>query len=213
MIAAISLMRRRPDISLAQFRKHWLDPHGVMTAELPGLRHYIQSHCIASPVNNPLAAELGIEGIPELWFNSYDDRKIAYTSRRIAECNVDSEHFVGAVSRVVAEPLVIVTPPETEKPAKVILIATGEPDVGWADRAEARLARLPGVTGYIRQRLIEQAAAPNSKIPELKIPVAGMAEVTFESEDALLRSADTLVGSGSDAERTAIYRVEDYRLK
>ena len=37
MIAAISMMRRRADIDLAQFGRHWLDPHGVMTAELPGV--------------------------------------------------------------------------------------------------------------------------------------------------------------------------------
>lgn len=37
MIAAISLMRRRPDVSLEQFRRHWLHPHGTMTAELPGV--------------------------------------------------------------------------------------------------------------------------------------------------------------------------------
>lgn len=111
MIAALSLMKRRPDISLAQFRKHWLDPHGVMTAELPGVRHYIQSHFLESPHSNSLARQLAIDGMPELWFDSYDDRKIAYTSPRIAKCNIDSEHFVGAVTRIVTEPVVIVAPP------------------------------------------------------------------------------------------------------
>lgn len=38
MIAAISLMRRRPDLTFEQFRDHWLHPHGTMTAELPGVR-------------------------------------------------------------------------------------------------------------------------------------------------------------------------------
>ena len=209
MIAAISLMQRRPDISLAKFRKHWLDPHGVMTAALPGLRHYIQSHCIASPVTNALAEHLGIEGIPELWFDSIEDRRMAYTSPRIAECNIDSEQFVGAVTRLVTEPVVVIPPPAVTKPVKVILLATGAPDVGWADRAEARIARLPDITGYIRQMVLEQTAAANSRIAELKVPVAGLAEVTFASEAALADSADALAGAGSDAGRTAIYRVED----
>src|SRR5262245_36175975 len=97
LIAAISLMKRRPDVSVAQFRKHWLDPHGVMTAELPRLRYYVQSHCIESSFTNALARELDIGGFPELWFDSYEDRRIAYTSPRIAECNIDSEQFIGAV--------------------------------------------------------------------------------------------------------------------
>lgn len=210
MIAAISLMKRRPDLTLEQFRDHWLDPHGVMTAELPGVCHYVQSHCIDAPATNALARQLGIEGIPELWFDSYEARKIAYTSTRIAECNVDSEQFVGAVKRLVTEPKVVIAPPKAEKPVKVFLFATGEPDVGWAERTEARITKLPGVTGYIHQRLLEQAAAPNSKIPEFKIDIAGLAEVIFASEAALDDNASVLAGSGADAQRTAIYRVEDY---
>ncbi|HEX6611568.1 MAG TPA: EthD family reductase, partial [Hyphomicrobiaceae bacterium] len=78
MIAAISMMRRRADISLEQFRRHWLDPHGVMTAELPGVRYYIQSHCLDAPGTNALAKELAIEGFPQLWFDSIEARRIAY---------------------------------------------------------------------------------------------------------------------------------------
>ena len=122
MIAAISMMRRRADISLDQFRRHWLDPHGVMTAELPGVRYYIQSHCLDAPGTNALAKELAIEGFPQLWFDSIEARRIAYTSPRIAECNIDSEHFVGAVSRLVTEPQVVVDRPAAE-PAKIIILA------------------------------------------------------------------------------------------
>ncbi len=249
MIAAISLMQRRPDLTLAQFRRHWLDPHGVMTAGLPGVGHYVQSHPIDAPVTNALARTLAIDGIPELWFASYVDRKIAYTSSRIAECNIDSEQFVGRVTRLVTEPRVIVAPPALDKPVKVILIAVTTPDasvakrgsaktwgsegasknapdaqwasegarknpfdIGWADRAEARVARQPGVVGYVRQHMLEQAAAPESKIAELQLAVAGVAEVYFESEAALARNSSILAGTGTDAERTAIYRVDDYRL-
>lgn len=52
MIAAISLMRRRPDLSVELFRRHWLHPHGTMTAELPGLRHYVQHHPFDAPGTN-----------------------------------------------------------------------------------------------------------------------------------------------------------------
>ena len=58
MIAAISVMRERDDVTLAKFRRHWLDPHGVMTAELPGVRYYIQSHCLDAPGTNALARDL-----------------------------------------------------------------------------------------------------------------------------------------------------------
>ena len=212
MIAAISLMKRREDISIAQFRRHWLDPHGVMTAELPSLRRYIQSHCVEFPVTNALARKIGIDGVPMLWFDSAEDRRVAYTSPRIAECNIDSEQFVGAVTRLATEPLVVIKPPAIEKPIKVLLVAVGAPDVGWAERAQAHITGVAGVVGYVRHRLIEQAAAPSSKIPEFKIAVAGVAEVTFESEAAMERNSAALEGNATDAERTAVYRVEDYNL-
>jgi len=213
MIAAISIMRRRSDLTSDQFRRHWLDPHGVMTAELPGTRRYVQSHCLAdAPGTNDYARSLEIEGFPELWFESYEARHIAYTSKRIAECNVDSEQFVGSVTRLVTEPIVAREPARQAKPAKIFVLATGMPDVGWADRLQARTLGLPGVIGYIRQRIIEQAKAPASKIPELVLPVAGLAEVIFSDEEALLASLPVISGMGEEAARTAIWRVEDYEF-
>jgi uncharacterized protein (TIGR02118 family) len=212
VIAAISLMRRRADISDQEFRKHWLDPHGVLTAGLPGVRYYVQHHCIESPATNALATKLNILGLPELWFDSYEARKVAYTSPRIAECNIDSEQFVGEVTRVVAEPQEIVKPPANGKFAKALLLAIGAPDTAWADATQARVSKLAGVVGYKRQNILEQAPAPNSKIPELKLRIAGLADVTFEDGAALLRHAGALAGQGGDADRVAIYAVEDYVL-
>lgn len=210
MIAAISMMKRRADISIAQFRKHWLDPHGVMTAELPKVRHYVQSHVVESPHTNALARKLDLLGFPELWFDSYEDRQIAYTSPRIAECNIDSEHFVGAVKRIVAEPKVVIDAPKGGR--KVFILNVGDRvDAAWADAYEARATNLPGVTGYTRQTVLEQAKAPNSKIPELVLPVAGIAEVTFENEQALAKNVCGLV-KDHEADQLALYVVEDYVL-
>jgi uncharacterized protein (TIGR02118 family) len=210
MIAAISMMKRKPDISAAQFRKHWLDPHGVLTAGLPNVRYYVQSHVVDSPHNNALARKLDLMGFPELWFNSYEDRKIAYTSPRIAECNVDSEQFVGAVKRLVTEPKDVLVPAKAG--VKVFIFNIGEAiDAAWADGYQKRVMKLPAVTGYRRQTLLEQAKAPNSKIPELVLPIAGLAEVTFESEQALAAHAGALV-TAAEADRLALYVVEDYVL-
>ena len=67
------------------------------------------------------------------------------------------------------------------------------------------------MTGYVRQVILEQAKAPNSKIPELVLPIAGIAEVSFESERALAHNATALVTLDAAA-RLALYVVEDYVL-
>ena len=210
MIAAISMMKRRPDISPAQFRKHWLDPHGVLTAGLPRVRYYVQSHVVDSPHINALARKLELLGFPELWYDSYEDRKISYTSPRIAECNVDSEQFVGAVKRLVTEPKDVMVPPKGG--TKVFIFNVGEEiDKAWPDAYQARALKLPGVTGYRRHNLLEQAKAPNSKIPELVLPIAGLAAITFENEQALAKNVGALV-TPAEADRLALYVVEDYVL-
>jgi uncharacterized protein (TIGR02118 family) len=210
MIAAISLIRRRPDISLEQFRRHWLHPHGTMTAELPATRRYVQHHPVDGAGTNELARQLGIDGVPELWFDDVESRTIAYTSPRIAECNVDSENFIGAVSRVVSEPRVLIEAPENDALARILLLATGTPDPGWSERVQVSLSRATGLVGYVSHRLIEQAPAPNSKIPELVLPIAGIAEAVFADEAALLAGSPALVDD--DTRRTAIFRVKDYRF-
>jgi uncharacterized protein (TIGR02118 family) len=210
VIAAISMIKRRPDISVAQFRRHWLDPHGVLTAGLPNVRHYIQSHVVGSPHDNALARRLDLMGFPELWFDSYDDRKVAYTSPRIAECNIDSEQFIGAVKRIVAEPKIVKVAPKGS--VKVFILNIGEPvNAAWADAYQERALKLPGVAGYVTQTILEQAKAPNSKIPELVLPIAGIAEVSFESEPALARNVSALV-TADVADHLALYVVEDHVL-
>ena len=167
MIAAISMMRRRADISLDKFRRHWLDPHGVMTAGLPGVRYYIQNHCLDAPGTNALAKELAIDGFPQLWFDSVEARRIAYTSPRIAECNIDSEHFIGAVSRLVTGTLRSSLSDRPWIAAKVVLVAIGPPDPGWSDRLRVRVMPMKGAVRYVRHVLLEQAAASASRVPEL----------------------------------------------
>ena len=49
-------------------------------------------------------ARMRIDGFPILWFDNDADRQRAHRSPEMAECNVDSRLFIGAVSRVMCEP-------------------------------------------------------------------------------------------------------------
>jgi hypothetical protein len=110
----------------------------------------------------------------------------------------------------VAEPTVVMAAPKGG--VKVFILNIGEPvDAAWADAYQARALQLPGVTGYVRQTILEQAKAPNSKIPELVLPIAGLAEVSFVDEPTLARNAGALVRA-DEADRLALYVVEDYVL-
>ncbi len=62
---------------------------------------------IASPAMNARARDMRIDGFPILWFDNDADRQRAHVSPEMAACNVDSRLFIGAVSRVICEPQVV----------------------------------------------------------------------------------------------------------
>src|SRR5579872_4899952 len=108
MIAAISLMRRRADVPLGSFRRHWLDVHGPLVCAFAGLRDYVQLHVIESSAMNALARDMRVDGFPILVFDNDADRLSAHGSPEMAACNVDSQQFIGAVSRVICQGNVVV---------------------------------------------------------------------------------------------------------
>ena len=189
MIVSISLMRRRPDISLETFRAHWLDPHGRLTAKLPGTRHYVQNHVIDGPGTNEAARALALDGFPALSFDSPEARQAAHHSPEMAACNVDSRAFVGAVSRVITDDGGALPPSEPGLLKQVVLTLRGA--------ALSDLASTPLHTrGLIAHRILEQAAAPNSTVPHHGIEVDAIHEIWVESEQDLIRNAAVLAHAG-----------------
>jgi uncharacterized protein (TIGR02118 family) len=181
MIAAISLMRRQEQVTLARFRRHWLDIHGPLVCAFAGLHRYVQCHVIESPVMNDLARSMRIDGFPILFFANDDDRAKAHGSPEMAACNVDSRLFIGAVARVITavEPVV----PAAEERARISLILLfpeGHGEKPVADSLQ-RLVGLPGLRGLTRYRVREQGRAPASTIPHLPVAVDAVARAIFDS--------------------------------
>jgi uncharacterized protein (TIGR02118 family) len=206
MIAAISLMRRREDVTLAAFRRHWIDVHGPLVCRFPALRHYVQHHVIESAVTNVLAKDMRIDGFPILWFDNDADRRRAHFSAEMAACNEDSRAFIGAVSRVICEPRIVVMVPDGAR-AKLIALLPGEAADDAALEHYADWARgLPRLVGLVLYRVLEQGPAPNSTIPHLPVSTAGVAELTFPS------LVDLECAVPADASGAAHFVAEEHRL-
>ena len=181
MIAAISLMRRQEPVSLARFRRHWLDVHGPLVCAFAGLHRYVQCHVLESPAMNDLARSMRIDGFPILFFANDDDRAKAHGSPEMAACNVDSRLFVGAVSRVVTDVEPLVPPPEERGRISLMLLFPAGSDPASIDPTIARAAYLPHLLGLTRYRVREQGRAPASTIVHLPVEVAAVAQARFAS--------------------------------
>ncbi len=207
MIAAISLMRRRDDVRLTAFRRHWLDVHGPLVCAFPALRGYVQDHVIASPAMNERARRMNIDGFPILRFENDRDRLRAHHSPEMAACNIDSREFIGAVSRVICESRVILPQAAAAGRLKLIALLPGEQrDDAALDRFADEARGLSRLAGLVLYYVLEQGPAPNSTIPHLPVTAAGLAELAFPSLvdlECALAGADT---------GTAYFVVEEHRL-
>ena len=207
MIAAISLMRRRDDVTLTEFRRHWLDVHGPLVCAFPASRHYVQDHVIVSPAMNECARQMRIDGFPILWFDNDQDRQRAHLSPEMAACNIDSRKFIGAVSRIICEPHIVVPSPGGDGCIKLIALLPGEQrDDAALDRFADRARGLPRLAGLVLYWVLEQGPAPNSTIPHLPVTAAGLAELAFPS---LVDLECALTGAD---DRVALFVVEEHRL-
>ena len=200
-------MRRRSDVTLAAFRRHWLDVHGPLVCAFPGLRHYVQDHVICSDAMNAPARDMLIDGFPILTFDNDADRLRAHQSPEMAACNVDSRLFIGAVSRVICEPRIVMPQVQDAGRIKVVAVLAGAAaDDGALERYAARAQALPGLCGLVLYRVLQQGPAPNSTIPHLPVSTAGVVELAFGS---LVDAECAMTADNVDA---AHFVVEEHRL-
>lgn len=81
MIKLTFCLRRRPDVSIEEFRRYWADEHGPLVrarAEALGIRKYQQVHTLDEPaVHAALQRRNGgapepFDGIAEVWVDDVD---------------------------------------------------------------------------------------------------------------------------------------------
>lgn len=80
MVKLVFCCRRRPEMTVEDFHHYWLESHGPLVRSLrssfPGMRRYVQSHTIATPVNDALRASRGAgepyDGITEVWLDDLE---------------------------------------------------------------------------------------------------------------------------------------------
>jgi uncharacterized protein (TIGR02118 family) len=57
-------LKRKPGLSLADARRYWIEVHGPIVCQLPGLRRYVQSHLVDAAYEY---AEPKWDGVAQLW--------------------------------------------------------------------------------------------------------------------------------------------------
>jgi uncharacterized protein (TIGR02118 family) len=97
MVRRISLIRRKPELSVAQFWTHYTGPHAAIVRRMPGLRRLALSRTVG-----PRAGEW--DAVGELWFDSVESLERAFADPAIAvQLQADRPRFLGASEVVIVE--------------------------------------------------------------------------------------------------------------
>lgn len=97
-VKRIGLLKRRPDMSVEDFQRHWLDLHAALCLKLPGLEKYA-----VNLVLRDASEPLGFDGFSELWFKDEAAMAAAFESPEGQVLLADLPHFAGEV-----RPLVVI---------------------------------------------------------------------------------------------------------
>jgi uncharacterized protein (TIGR02118 family) len=78
MIKRFVILRRKPGMSVEEFRHYWKNVHGPLIAKIPGLIKYVQHHVRSERLDD---IDDPIDGIAELWFESEEHQRKAYDTQ------------------------------------------------------------------------------------------------------------------------------------
>jgi hypothetical protein len=95
-IKLLALIRRRPDIRVADFRGAWAE-YGAKTTAVTGfsryVRRYVQNNVVPETVS-AVSGHAGYDGIGELWFDSIEDALAAQVEHERGFVSEDACRFL-----------------------------------------------------------------------------------------------------------------------
>jgi len=94
----VTLQKRRPGLSVADFQGHLRGTYGPLAAKGPGLRRYVQSCALPQGYGK---GELLFDAIGEMWFDSTQGYETYLGSPQFAAARADEQNFLDAGRTVV----------------------------------------------------------------------------------------------------------------
>jgi uncharacterized protein (TIGR02118 family) len=108
MVKGMFMIKRKPGLTVADFRKHWLEVQGPIALKELNLRRYVQCHTIDSVYN---FCEPQWDGIGHLWFD--DAAAAARGMATVAQSRPlmeDGARFIGQVTELFAIEHILIWP-------------------------------------------------------------------------------------------------------
>ena len=156
MINAITLLKRRHDLSVDEFQNYWRHQHADVIATLPGIQRYVQSHPLHATYHEDGPV---YDGVAELWANDSQAFRDIGTSEAYIAVQADEENFLdrSANALVLTDEHVIKEGPQPDGGVKCIRLFNRSPGMPvddfqsyWRDEYGPLIAALPSLDHYVQ---------------------------------------------------------------
>jgi uncharacterized protein (TIGR02118 family) len=105
MVKLIAFLKRKPGMTMEQFKVRWVDEHTQISGKMPGLKGYrININQAVQPAN----AEPHYDGTAELWWESVEAMEAAFASPEGVASGADADEFCAMRFHLYTDEYVIV---------------------------------------------------------------------------------------------------------
>lgn len=98
MIKRLTMWRVRHGVPPADALAHWRGHHADLVRRVPGLRRYVQNHCVQGPEGGTFP----FTGLGEVWFDSFESATTATQTPEWAVVMADADTFMDLGGMVAA---------------------------------------------------------------------------------------------------------------
>lgn len=110
MIKSLSLLTRKPGMSVEAFRKVWLEEHAPMVRTVPEVRRYVLSFPLEQPTRPDVPTQtVECDAIAELWYEDMAALKKASASPAMKKVTDNGARYLGSIKTFVMEEVGIIT--------------------------------------------------------------------------------------------------------
>ena len=90
MIKRLTMWHARADVPSDEALGYWRTDHADLVRQVPGVRRYVQDHCVESPEGDGVP----YAGLGEVWFDSFDAAQAATETPEWSAVIADAEKFM-----------------------------------------------------------------------------------------------------------------------
>ena len=191
MVKTFNFFKRKPGLSVEEFRNYWLNEHAAIIRAIPQLRKYVASITLPSAYRN---REPLYDGISEAWFDDEDTIRATADSPPRRAAHADDANFVemSKAGSIIVDEVIQKEGSPGDGAVKMFSLLTRKPgsDVPafqayWRTRHGPLAAKIPQVRRYV-QCHVRRSSYAGGRTPRYD----GVAELWFDDFQAVRDSGD-----------------------